>query len=34
MNIQPNEPEKPDALGRLFQIWGLTPPIKSWHGLT
>lgn len=29
MNIQPNEPEKPDALGRLFQIWGLTPANKK-----
>ena len=29
MNIQPNEPEKPDALGRLFQIWGLTPANKE-----
>ena len=25
MNIQPNKPGKPDALGRLFQLWGLTP---------
>lgn len=29
MNIQPNKPEKPDALGRLFQIWGLTPANKE-----
>jgi hypothetical protein len=25
MNIQPNKPGKPDALGRLSQLWGLTP---------
>lgn len=25
MNIQPSKPGKPDALGRLFQLWGLTP---------
>ena len=25
MNIQPKKPGKPDALGRLFQLWGLTP---------
>ena len=25
MNIQPNRPGKPDALGRLSQLWGLTP---------
>ena len=25
MNIQPSKPGKPDALGRLIQLWGLTP---------
>ena len=25
MNIQPSKPGKPDALGRLSQLWGLTP---------
>ena len=25
MNIQPNKPGKPDALGRLSKLWGLTP---------
>lgn len=36
MNIQPSKPGKPDALGRLFQLWGLTPANQAlaWAYLT
>ena len=29
MNIQPSKPNKPDSLGQLFHLWGLTPNNES-----